>query len=741
MQVTLNVDVIRMPKDTVNGWRYENTGTITDLINTTSAVGLTNLPVTQSKTGVAFYQNDADIKIFNVPSASEIWVKFDVYSTGDCAWYLEDSTNSATGGIGSSVYSSSSTAWRDPLTLQVDNHSDNLVTLNDVLDLNTLQTFLIHMKSGASVGFIEIFTADKGLLYSYTGEFNRGQPFSMLDLVTDPNDDWYPPKVSEAIFSNIIISNNPVWLDEDVSVPVEVSLSVDTECNIVIGASLTVDVERNIYASIDYDVDVVRQIPYSLDITGNEPSPIIISPNSAGLQSINIQMSEQQLTDQISLVHAGDCNIMEQIKGYYLDYVFDLRIEETTTQGILQTCTCCTDIDEILYSQIAYTIPANKYEWAEDYAQEVLHLQQEHPDENIIAQPSTSIEEHLRTIAAKLGKTFTYRGVKYYSTASTEEHGGKTYASLITELVGWSSKLPQMEINVFIRAGTMYAIQRGYEANTVSLDNEHIANVKVNKKLVRTTWGSDVKSESTVDTYPYDWSEFDQEPYTPEGGGATYGDDNLIETKTTETGSERNVTTYQYDQDDKGGKYLSQEVTEKYELDNGTWNYVDTITTNHEKVSDTQAHISALDSEGGILGETVSTNRFEDRATPYDKGRGGSDYYLVHDGQGNYYKLYRICRYSETREKGTRTTYGLSLIDTSFPLYGDTVLAYLTQQLMWLNRKTEETITLDVYDLNHIVGFDDKISYNGATYYLKSNSVVKDERTVNKQSLTFVRWY
>jgi hypothetical protein len=528
-------------------------------------------------------------------------------------------------------------------------------------------------------------------------------------------------------------------------VKVKADLPLDTRRSVGRVYVQALDTEREVIRREVLNLDVVRKLPYRVAIPVQDPTtpPVVIpvAPNEAGLQSISILLGEQQVTDQVSFVHAGRCGIMEQVTGSYLDYVFDLRIEETTDQGVLQTCSCCTDVDELLYSQIAYTVPPEKYEWSEDYLESLGIIRQEDPE--VVAQPSTTVEEHLRIVAEALGKRFTYRGVKYFSTSSVDEHGGKTYASLITELVGWSARLPHMEINVFIRGGDLYAVQRGYEANTVSLAGAKVANLKVNKKLVRTVWGTDVKSESTVDTYPYDWSEFIQEGYTPSGGGTTLDDDDLVETKTTETETEMNVTTYYYELDERGGKYLSQEVTTKYERSGtgGSWEYVDTITTNHEKVSSTQAHISSVDGDGGILGETVSPSRFEDRATPYDRSHGYGDFVVLHDREGNQYKVYAIARHSEKREKGTRTVYGLSLVDTSFPLYGDDVLAYLTQQLQWLNRRTEETVTVDVYDLNHVVGFDDRVVFNGAVYHLKSNSVLKNERTVNKQSLALVRWY
>lgn len=744
MQVILNVDVIRMTKDPANSWRYENAGTVSGLLNTTSAVGLTDLPATQSKTGVAFYQNDDEIKLFDVGPTSELWVKLDAYSTEDGSWHLQDySTGSMTG-----IHASSSTAYFDPLALSVFNRTSEIATLNDILSIDTLQTFLLHMKAHAINGLIEVYTADHGLVYSYTGEVNSGQPFSTLDLVSSLNEDWDPPKAGDSFFSNIIISNQPLWLDDDVSAEViDVDLSVDAERNLVIAVDLALDLQRELYASISYTVDAIRQLPYSVVIEGDEVTPIPITPNGDGIQSINIHMSEQQVTDRVSFVHAGNCNIMDKIQGTYRDYVFDLRIEETDRQGILQTCSCCSDIDELLYSQIAYTIPENKYEWSEDYLEMLGIVQEENPGEDIDAQPTTTTEEHLRTIAGILGKNLVYRGVKFYSTNNVNENGGKTYASVISELIGWSSRLPHMEINAYFRNNTLYVIQRGHEANTVSLAGAKIANLRVNRKIVRTTWGSDVKSESTVDTFINSWQELELEPYTPSGGGGgttTYNGNGLVETTTTESESEKTETTYHYKTGVNGEKYLAYEETVKYEKSiNGGWTEYDRITTTHDRVSTTQSHIYAENADGEIVGEVVSPNRFDDRATPYDLGHGSGSrgFILLHDSQGNTYKCYSIAYYSEQMEKGTRTTYGLSLVDTSFPLYGEDCLTYLTQQLMWLNRKTEETVSLDVYDVDHVIGFDDKISYNGATYYLRSNNVLQDERTVNKQSLVMVRWF
>ncbi len=549
------------------------------------------------------------------------------------------------------------------------------------------------------------------------------------------------------------------------------SIQPDLEVIVAIETDFLTDTERDISSTYQFDVDAIRKLPYHLVINASTHDPIplgritsIFASNvtplnvtqSNGLreepgylQSINIQILEQQITDRVAFVHTGNCEIMELIQGTYFDYNFSLRIEETTTQGALESAECCSDIDELLYSQIAYYVPPNKYEWAQDYLNQLQSARNNNPDDDIRAQPSTTIQGHLSAISENLGKTLIYRGRDWYSTNKTTENGGKTYASLISELIGWTSRLPHLEINCYIRDNTMYAIQRGYESNTVSLDGCNITVPSITKKIIRTTWGSDVWSKTTVMTGSHTWDEEELEPYTPEdeSTGTSYSDEGLVEQTTEESETARTITTYMYGVDERtGGKVLQQEITEKYEKDalTGTWEHADTIVKTHRRVSPTQSYTVAKDADGDILGEGVSQNRFDDRPSPFVQSQnnsGNRGFVTVHDGQGNYFKLYRVSHCSEEVETGKKTVYGLSLIDTSFPVYGDDNLSYLTQQLIWLNRRTEETVTLDVYGLEHVIGFDDKISYNGNLYFLKSNTVTQTETIVNKQSLSFVRWY
>jgi len=84
---------------------------------------------------------------------------------------------------------------------------------------------------------------------------------------------------------------------------------------------------------------------------------------------------------------------------------------------------------------------------------------------------------------------------------------------------------------------------------------------------------------------------------------------------------------------------------------------------------------------------------------------------------------------------------GNPLIDTSFPVVGNDTLAKLSSEIIWLNRKTQETISFDIYDYLHVIDFNDRIIFAGNEYFLEDNTVTKNPKIVNKQSVQLVRWY
>lgn len=805
-------------------WRYENYGTA-DLLKVTGNT-VNNLPLNKSAIGMAFWQSGRE-GCFDIPATKELWAKWDLYYTGTAKWRVYDRKDSKDTGV-ARMNSTTSLVCYINGPLQVDVKPSGTITQG------ARKTYLLHMVSDATDGYIELWIdgvkyysnnfQSQGLIYK--GNVNDGDAFNNFYMQSDNNSN---------LFSNVIISNRQIGLNENVwdiveadaerslyrselfdvdlvraitvnSIPVNfgvdlcreisasqsidfdtereiaatynfdvdceraltgiINLSLDTErkvANVVTvyfdkewgyinRTELLFDAEREIEFTVSFPIDLVRKIPYKItdDVippTPPEPSPGVVPPadKSAYLQSCTISLAEQQLTDNITFVFNGTCEIMDAVDFQLLDYALRGRVEETTTRGVMTTCKCTVDIDAVLYQQLAYSVPPNKWEYTEEYIDYVhskggcIRTDPGYEDADLKAIPSAPASAHITEIAAKLGKNVSLHFTDFISTMNTEVKSGTNYAGLLQELFGWTSRLPHMMINCYLRGNTIYVVQRGQEQNTVTLDGQKLTVHTVNKKLVRTTWGSDPWSKTEVKPYFNDWTEGVKEPLPDEGGegGAEYNDDGLVEETTVQHGDETVVTHYYYETLENGQKFLYQEVATTY--NNGS--KVDEVTTYHDPVRDTQSHVYSVDSDG-VLGGVVTSSNNDDRRTPWQNAKssfqGGI---LVSDMDGNRYLLKEIIYHHDEGEKAHRTINGVSLIDTSFPVEGESTLQALTNAIMWLDRKTEETVTVEVYNYPHLIDFNDKIVFGGNTYYLRSNNVTINERIVNRQSLEFVRWY
>lgn len=805
-------------------WRYENYGTA-DLLKVTGNT-VNNLPLNKSAIGMAFWQSGRE-GCFDIPATKELWAKWDLYYTGTAKWRVYDRKDSKDTGVARMNNTTSLVCYiNGPLSVDVKPAG--------TITQGTRKTYLLHMVSDVTDGYIELWIdgvkyysnnyQSQGLIYK--GNVNDGDYFNGFYMQSDNNTN---------LFSNVIISNRQIGLNENVwdiveadterslyrsellnldlvravtinSIPVNFdvdlcrkigasqSLDLDTERNVAVtydfsvdcervldgvltlsvdavrkvgnavdvdfdcerliyrGVLLSVDIDLCVYVTVDFNLDLMRKIPHKItDVyippTPPEPSPGVVPPadKSAFLQSCTISLNEQQLTDNITFAFAGTCGILDAVDFQVLDYVLRGRIEETTTRGVMTTCKCTVDIDAILYQQLAYSVPSNKWEYTEEYIDYVrskggsIITDPGYEDAELKAIPSAPASAHITEIAAKLGKNVSLHFTDFISTMSTEAKSGTNYAGLLQELFGWTSRLPHMMINCYLRGNTIYVVQRGQEQNTVTLDGQKLTVHTVNKKLVRTTWGSDPWSKTEVKPYFNDWTEGVKEPLPDEGGegGTEYNDDGLVEETTVQHGDETVVTHYYYETLANGQKFLHQEVATTY--NNGS--KVDEVTTIHDPVRDTQSHVYSVDSNG-VLGGVVTSSNNDDRRTPWQNAK--SSYQggiLVSDMDGNQYLLKELIYHSDKGEMAKRTINGVSLIDTSFPVEGESLLQALTNQIMWLDRRTEETVTVEVYDYPHIIDFNDKIIFGGNTYYLRSNNFTMSEKIINRQSLEFVRWY
>lgn len=286
--------------------------------------------------------------------------------------------------------------------------------------------------------------------------------------------------------------------------------------------------------------------------------------NTDGLQSIEISISEQQITEQLTFTGSLPFDILQPIRGQYLDYVFDLRVESVRQNGVLYTCECCTDIDEIFYTPLNYSLPSQKYsKW---YTID----EKETAGENFFVFPTAS--SHLTKIANALKLRSVKKFKDFYSTVEVgeQEESGATYADLIRDIFGWSSRVPTELINVFIRNGTLYAIQRGYESNLIDISGAKMTAPIFTREFVRmyykrSKWSKteveEVKSPRKDYELNYSLSDAAEEDDSGSGSGdgsgsgSGSGSDNSepawlnIGQITTEDNEGRTVTTYTYTKD------------------------------------------------------------------------------------------------------------------------------------------------------------------------------------------------
>ena len=452
----------------------------------------------------------------------------------------------------------------------------------------------------------------------------------------------------------------------------------------------------------------------SEDEDGSEGSVVIVIPSqgvlaedskTTGIQSIEITLAEQQLTDQVKVVGINPLEIMTPIKGQYLDYVFDMRVEKFTRQGILYSAECCSNIDELLYMAIDY--PLQETNVTATYTSKTGKPRIE---TFTLGRPAKA---YIDLIAGALDFDKVKSFSDFYSTVQFESRAesGVTYAELIRDVFGWSARVPTQLINVYIRGGTLYAIQRGKESNTIDISDADKTQPIITHELVRTYYQRSKFSTTVVteaqepqphqNTTPDDPDDDDEESpwsnvgevitedshgrtvtsytYTKDGvlkktvaeftsfedinensvttTTNSYKSDGTLDKTTSEVKftnrneSTKTITTYGYMTLSDGKKFLSTEMVEEYE--NGVW--VDTRVTTKSPTGRGQG--ATTDNRNN---SSASGNISDDRPTPYSKYTASTPGNSSEDDA------------SDDEEEETTQFYteieGVTLFDTSFPI-------------------------------------------------------------------------
>lgn len=484
----------------------------------------------------------------------------------------------------------------------------------------------------------------------------------------------------------------------------------DTDYEIQADASINADVDREIRLQNDLNADTTREIRYTSASNSDTVVDIPYTSTALNPQSISINLEKGQLSETFEMVTPHDLPLEATITGRLLDFDYRFKAYESAGTGLLRTITGMHDVDKLLYTPFTYTL-SNK---------------------------RLAAKEHAKNIARMLGKSLYWAADNFVPSETFSGISGATIQNIISGLFGWAGNLPQDWINVFLRGDTLKIVQRGHEPNEIDITGTAHSRPEVTRRLMRSVWSGtgthSARNKLTISPLGF-------------SGTICFGDSEvtyrygLVVREVTATAQGQSVTTYDYDYDD----YLVKKITTTSdEVITTTYDYAITL---NDKYLATETAVTA-DKKGNISSTTVTQHvylgngwygtavyvdgAFQSSSVSSGKPGGKANKYIVDQSNLNLGSGY-------PKDDGGQIT-GAALFDTEFPIYDSDTLKKLTRDIEWLNRKTEEKLTMDIWQYNHLIDFTDSIIYNGNKYYLESNRVSRTPDEL-KQTITIIRWF
>ena len=522
--------------------------------------------------------------------------------------------------------------------------------------------------------------------------------------------------------------------DTSRSLNTAIAMRADTlrDIRIVKKITVTSDTQRRIgrckVALADTKRTLVKQSRILADTKIEIPHTLTYAEfRERGIRSFSVTLGELSLSDNIQLETVQPLSVGACVEGRVMDYAFRFLVEETSQRGIVQSVKGTYSKDTLLYTPIHIYVERAK------------------------------VSRYAAEIAAALGLKL-HRLTDDFIPSQNFEGSGMTYHDFISALFGWTAKLPQRQINVFIRGDTLHIIQRGMEESVIDITNWPHAQPTIERKLVRSVWHSannnhESGAHNEEDTAPV--------PFTGTISfkeiSRTYANGFLVR-ETNENG----YSTYTYD-----GEYLAEKRTHN----------VDGSTSRTDYAYASTGRDVYLFKEWERTTEPVNDGK---KHTEYDwedwSNEKGTERITYHAPLG--YGWYATTVYVDGVLEGSSLSQGKpggkasqftveqsnlslgasyasddelpysSLIDTEFPVVGTEYLRALTREIEWLNRKTQETVTVEIRarirsgipDIDHIVDFTERIRFEGHEYFLQSNMVELTPRLL-RQTIKMVRWY
>ena len=504
----------------------------------------------------------------------------------------------------------------------------------------------------------------------------------------------------------------------DIRIVKKITVTGDTQRRIGHCKAALADTKRTLDKKTRILADTRIEIPHTLTYA---------EFRERGIRSFSVTLGELSLSDNIQLETVNPLPIGSNVQGRVMDYAFRFLVEETSQRGIVQSVKGTYSKDTLLYTPIHIYVERAK------------------------------VSRYAAEIASALGLQL-HRLTDDFTPSQNFEGSGMTYHDFISSLFGWTTKLPQRQINVFIRGDTLHIIQRGMEESVIDITNWPHVQPTIERKLLRSVWHS---ANNNHESGAHNEEDTSPVPFTGTISfkeiSRTYSNGFLMR-ETNENG----YSTYSYD-----GEYLAEKRTHN----------VDGSTSRTDYAYASTGRDVYLFKEWERTTEAVNDGK---KHTEYDwedwSREKGTERITYHAPLG--YGWYATTVYVDGVLEGSSLSQGKpggkasqftveqsnlslgahyasddtlpysSLIDTEFPVVGAEYLQLLTREIEWLNRKTQETVTVEIRariqngipDIDHIVDFTERIRFEGHEYFLQSNTVELTPRLL-RQTIKMVRWY
>lgn len=207
---------------------------------------------------------------------------------------------------------------------------------------------------------------------------------------------------------------------------------------------------------------------------------------SYGITAVNITLSERTLSDNFTFQTAKPININDAVQGSLLNYHFNFLVEEITQTELIREVKGRYNQDDLLYTWFLLETPTYTFSNGQTLEMPGGHIEKSRDSDGnktIIGVYPKAIEI-ISKVAAYFGLAADIH-IDDFTPSNLQGDEKITYFDLLNSVFSWTSRVPQRQINLFIRGNTLHCIQRGKETSIFDISDLQHSRPTVNKKFNR----------------------------------------------------------------------------------------------------------------------------------------------------------------------------------------------------------------------------------------------------------------